>query len=98
VLVRLREDLTAALAAGHVALPSTDLAARIVSAISFQAARDLGLAQIDASTVPHIVGAILRAIGCTPDDAAARTAEAARNADTFAHQLAAAGEADLPGG
>jgi AcrR family transcriptional regulator len=98
VLVRLREDLTAALAAGHVALPSTDLAARIVSAISFQAARDLGLAQIDASTVPHVVGAILRAIGCTPDDAAARTAEAARNADTFAHQLAAAGEADLPGG
>jgi hypothetical protein len=44
------------------------------------------------------VGAILRAIGCTPDDAAARTAEAARNADNFAHDLAAAGEADLAGG
>jgi hypothetical protein len=44
------------------------------------------------------VGAILRAIGCTPDDAAARTAEAARNAVKFARQLAAAGEADLPGG
>jgi hypothetical protein len=98
VLVRLREDLAAALAAGRLALPSTDLAARIDSAISFQAARDLGLAQIDASTVPHFVGAILRAIGCRPDDAAARTAEAARNADNFAHQLAAAGEADLPGG
>jgi AcrR family transcriptional regulator len=98
VLVRMQEDLAAALAAGWLALPSTDLAARIVSAISFQAAQDLGLAQIDASTVPHIVGAILRAIGCTPDDAAARAAEAARNADKFAHQLAAAGEADLPRG
>jgi AcrR family transcriptional regulator len=98
VVVRMQEDLAAALAAGCLALPSTDLAARIVSAISFQAAQDLGLARIDARMVPHIVSAILRAIGCTPDDAAARTAEAARNADKFAHQLAAAGEADLPRG
>src|SRR5271168_1721639 len=98
VHVRMREDLAAALAAGCLALPSSDLAARIVSAIFLQAVRDLGLGWIDARTVPHIVGAVLRAIGCTPDDAAARTAEAARNADKFAHQLAAAGEADLPGG
>ena len=98
VLMRMQEDLAAALAAGWLALPSADLAARIVSAISFQAAQDLGLGRIDARMVPHIVSAILRAIGCTPDDAAARTAEAARNADNFAHQLAAAGEADLPGG
>jgi hypothetical protein len=94
----MREDLAAALATGCLALPSTDLAARIVSAICFQAAQDLGNRRIGTGTVPHIVGAILRAIGCTPDDAAARTAEAARNADNFAHQLAAAGEADLPGG
>jgi AcrR family transcriptional regulator len=98
VLVRMREDLAAALATGCLALPSTDLAARIVSAICFQAAQDLGNRRIGTGTVPHIVGAILRAIGCTPDDAAARTAEAARNADNFAHQLMAAGEADLPGG
>lgn len=95
---RMREDLAAALAAGCLALPSSDLAARIVSAIFLQAARDLGLGWIDARTVPHIVGAILRAIGCTPDDAAARTAEAARNADKFAHQFTAGGEAELSAG
>jgi AcrR family transcriptional regulator len=98
VHVRMREDLAAALAAGCLALPSTDLAARIVSAICVQAAQDLGHGRIDAGMVPHIVSAILRAIGCTPDDAAARTAEAARNADKFAHQLAAAGEANVPEG
>jgi len=98
VLVRMREDLAATLAAGCLALPSSDLAARIVSAIFLQAARDLGNGQIGPITVPHIVGAILRAIGCTPADSAARTAEAARNADNFAHQLAATGEPDLPGG
>jgi AcrR family transcriptional regulator len=98
VHARMREDLAAALAAGCLALPSSDLAARIVSAIFLQAARDLGLGWIDARTVPQIVGAILRAIGCTPDGAAARTAEAARNSDKFAHQLAAASEADLPRG
>ena len=98
VLVRMQEDLAAPLAAGRLALPSSELAARIVSAIFLQAARDLGNRRIGAGTVPHIVGAVLRAIGCTPDDAAARTAEAVRSADKFAHQLAAAGEADLPGG
>jgi AcrR family transcriptional regulator len=97
-LVRMREDLAAALAAGCLALPSADLAARIVWAICVQAAQDLGSRRIGTGTVPHIVGAVLRAIGCTPDDAAAHTAEAARNADKFAHQLAAAGEAHLPGG
>jgi hypothetical protein len=94
----MREDLAAALAAGCLALPSADLAARIVWAIASQAAQDFGLGRIDARMVPHIVGAMLRAIGCTPDDTAARTAEAARNADKFAHQRAGAGEADLAGG
>jgi AcrR family transcriptional regulator len=97
MLVRMREDLAPAAAADCLALPSTDLAARIVWAICSQAAQDFGLGRIDARMVPHIVGAVLRAIGCTPDDAAARTAEAARNTDKFVHQLAAAGEVDLPG-
>jgi AcrR family transcriptional regulator len=96
VLALIREDLAAAAAAGCLALPSIDLAARIVWAICFQAAQDLGTGRIDARMVSPIVGAILRAIGCTPDDAAAGTAEAGRNADNFAHQLAAAGETDLP--
>ncbi|HME40556.1 MAG TPA: TetR/AcrR family transcriptional regulator [Steroidobacteraceae bacterium] len=98
VFVRMREDLGAAQAAGCLALPSSDLAARIVSAIFLQAAQDLGLGRIDARAVPDIVRAVLRAIGCAPDDAAERAAEAVRNADNFAQQLAAAGEAYLPGG
>jgi AcrR family transcriptional regulator len=98
VLVRLREDLAAAQAAGCLALPSSGLAARIVSAIVLQAARDLGLGRIDAKAVPDIVRAVLRAIGCAPDDAATHTAEAVRNADEFAQQQAAAGGTDLAGG
>lgn len=97
VLVRMRQDLAAAKVAGCLALPSIGLAARIVSAIFLQAARDLGDRLIGAKTVPHIVGAILRAVGCTPGDAAARAAEAVRNADNFALELAVAGEADLAG-
>jgi hypothetical protein len=50
------------------------------------------------STVPQIVDAILRAVGRVPDDAVARTAEAACNANNFARQLAAGYEADLPAG
>lgn len=89
VLVRMREDLAATRTAGRLALPSTDLASRIVSAMFLQAARELGFGRVDAGAVPHIVAAILRAIGCAPDEAAAQAAEAARNADNFAPQLAA---------
>ena len=98
VLVRMREDLGAAQAAGRLVLPSTGLAARIGAAIVLQAARDLSLGRIDAGTVPDIVRAILRAIGCAPEAAAKHTAEAVRNADNFAQQRAAAGDADFPGG
>ena len=98
VHVRLREDLAAAQAAGRLALPSNDLAARIVSAIAMQAARDLGLGRIDKTTVPDIVRTILRAIGCPPADAAARAGQAARNADKFARQTAAASAADTAAG
>ena len=89
VHVRLREDLAAAQAAGRLALPSSDLAARIVHSISVQAAEDLGLGRIDANAIPEIVRTILRAIGCGPADAAARADRAARNADNFAQQRAA---------
>jgi AcrR family transcriptional regulator len=89
VRVRLREDLAAAQEAERLALPSSDLASRIVFAIAVQAAEDLGLSRIDASTIPDIVRTILRAIGCAPADAAARAAQAARNADKFARQIAA---------
>jgi AcrR family transcriptional regulator len=91
VHVRLREDLAAAQAAGRLTLPSNDLAARIVSAIFVQAARDLGLGRIDAKAIPDIVRATLRTIGCAPADAATRTDQAWRNADKFAQQLAASG-------
>ena len=98
VYARLREDLATAQKAGRLALSSTNLAARLVTAMGLQAAEDLGRNRIDARAIPDIVRAILRALGCAQDDAAARSAEAAHNADNFANQLAAAGEADLPGG
>ena len=94
VQARLCEDLAAAQAAGRLVLPSNDLAARIVLAIVVQAAKDLGLGRIDASAVPDVVRAILRAIGCAPADAATRTAQAARRADNFAQQIAAPRGAD----
>jgi len=89
VHVRLREDLAAAQAAGRLALPSSDLAARIVTAISVQAAEDLGLGRINVNTIPDIVRTILRAIGCAPADAASRAEQAARNANKFAQEFAA---------
>ena len=98
VYARLREDLATAQKAGRLALSSTKLAARLVTAMGLQAAEDLGHGRIDARAIPDVVRAILRGLGCTPDDAAARSDEAARDADNFAHQLAAADEADLPGG
>jgi AcrR family transcriptional regulator len=90
VHARLREDLAAARQAGRLALPSSDLAARIVFAIAVQAAEDLGLGRIGAGAIPDIVRTILRAIGCTPADAGVRTNQAAHNADKFARQIAPA--------
>ena len=91
---RLRADLAATQAAGRLGLPSTDLAARIVSAILVQATTDLGQGRADEGAVPDIVRAILRAMGCAPAEATTRTAQAARNADTFAQQIAAPRGAD----
>ncbi|OMQ42917.1 hypothetical protein BKP54_20500 [Ensifer sp. 1H6] len=45
-----------------------------------------GDGRIDAAAVPDIVRAVLRAMGCTPDDAARRADEAAHNSDVFAQQ------------
>jgi AcrR family transcriptional regulator len=84
VYARLREDLATARKAGRLALSSISLAARLVTALGLQAAEDLGRDRIDAGAIPDIVRAMLRALGCTPDDAAARSAEAERNADKFA--------------
>ena len=88
---RLRQDLADARSAGLLAIGSVGLAARIVVALVEQAARDFGAGRIDATAVPDIVRAVLRAVGCAPDDAAERADEAARNADRFAQQTAADG-------
>jgi AcrR family transcriptional regulator len=98
VYARLREDLATARKAGRLALSSINLAARLITAVGLQAAEDLGRGRIDACAIPDIVRAILRALGCAPDDAAARSAEAAHNADNFAQQSAAADGKDLSGG
>jgi hypothetical protein len=88
---RLRQDLADAQSAGLLAVGSVGLAARIVVALVEQAARDFGAGRIDATAVPDIVRAILRAVGCAPDGAAERAEEAARNADRFAQRTAADG-------
>jgi AcrR family transcriptional regulator len=75
----LRKDLADAEAAGVLALP-VELAARIVTAISRQAAQDLAENRIDESALPDIVRAIVRAIGCTPREAARHAEAAARHA------------------
>ncbi|HKM65323.1 MAG TPA: TetR family transcriptional regulator [Acidisphaera sp.] len=89
VRVRLREDLAAAQDAGRLALPSTDLAARIVSTLVVLAATDIGAGRTDATAIPDIVRTILRAVGSAPADAAARADQAARNAGKFARHIAA---------
>ena len=72
----LREDLADAQAADLLAVGSVEIAARIVTALSQQAALDLAEHRIDDGALPDIVRAILRALGCTPREAK-RHAEAA---------------------
>ena len=78
----LRQDLADAEAAGLLGVAPVALAARLVTAMSRQAAQDLAEAKIDKASIPEIVRAILRAIGCTPR-------EAARHADVAARYAAA---------
>lgn len=86
---RLRQDLADARSAGLLATESVSLAARMVVALVEQSARDFGAGRIDATAVPEIVRAILRTVGCTPDDAVERAEKAARNADKFPQHAAA---------
>jgi AcrR family transcriptional regulator len=78
----LRQDLADAEAAGLLGVAPVELAARLVTAMSRQAAQDLAEAKIDKASIPEIVRAILRAVGCTPR-------EAARHADVAARYAAA---------
>ena len=91
VQARLRQDLADAQSAGLLAMSSIHLAASSVVALFEQTARDFGAGRIDATAVPDVVRAILRALGCAPDDAAERADEAARNADRFTKEIAADG-------
>jgi len=81
----LREDLRAARAAGLLAIDSIDVAALVVAGLCEQAAREIRQRRV----VPDIVRAILRAIGCTPPDAAMHAEEAAHYAKAFSQQAAA---------
>ena len=74
----LRQDLADAHAAGLLALSPVELAQRLVTAISRQAAQDLAESRIDERALPDIVRAILRAVGCTPSEAARHAEAAAR--------------------
>ncbi|MEK1860211.1 MAG: TetR/AcrR family transcriptional regulator [Rhizobium leguminosarum] len=90
VQARLRGDLADAQAAGLLAVGSVDLAVRIVVALVEQASSLFSTSRIDATSIPDIVRAVLRAMGCPPGDAANRTDEAALNADAFAQRTTAA--------
>ena len=70
VQARLRGDLAAAQSAGLLAIRSVDLAARIVVAFVEQAAWLFGASRIDATAVPDIMRAVLRAMGCAYDSPA----------------------------
>ncbi|MCV9963219.1 TetR/AcrR family transcriptional regulator [Pararhizobium sp. BT-229] len=95
VQARLRGDLADAQSAGLLKVASVDLAARIVVALIEQASWLFSVGRIDATAVPDIVRAVLRAMGCAPDDAAERTEAAARNADAFAQQISTRSASDL---
>jgi len=79
----LREDLADAHAVGLVAVARIEVAARVVTAISRQAAQDLAEGRIDDAAIPDIVRATLRAIGCTPREAMRHAEAAERHARTI---------------
>lgn len=83
---RLRGDLSEAQLAGDLSLNSLDLAVRIVVAMVQQAAMLSGDGKLDADAIPELLRAILRALGCTPENAAERTRIATANADHFVQQ------------
>lgn len=85
----LRQDLADAHAAGLLAVSRVEIAARIVTALCRQAAQDLAEGRIDNTTLPEIVRAILRAVGCTPREAAVRAEQAQRHAEAFSRSVAA---------
>jgi AcrR family transcriptional regulator len=88
VQAHLREDLAEAEAMGLLGVASVDLATGIVVNMAELAARLFGNGSVDASSVPEIVRAALRAVGCTPGEANARAEAAARHADALVPSLA----------
>jgi AcrR family transcriptional regulator len=76
----LHEDLADAKTAGLLAVGSVELAARMATALSQQAASDLADHKIDEGAIPDVVRAILRALGCTPREAQRHAATAERHA------------------
>lgn len=76
----LRQDLRAARAEDLLEMNSIDVAALVVAGLVEQSVREIGNGRVDRKAVPDLVRAILRAIGCTPPDAAMYAEEAARHA------------------
>ncbi|MGZ2488153.1 hypothetical protein ACVITL_006738 [Rhizobium pisi] len=83
-------DLADARSAGLLSVGSVKLAVGIVVALVEQALSLFSTSRIDATAIPDIVRAVLRAMGCPSGDAAKRTDEAALNADAFAQRTSAA--------
>ncbi len=91
----LHEDLTEAQAAGLLAVGSVELAARVVTALSQQAALDFADGRIDESAVPDIVRAILRAIGCAPREAARHASAGERHAQAHSRSTTVVNRAPI---
>jgi len=73
---RLRNDLSQSREVGLLQIGSPCLAAHIVVAMVAQAAQLLGAGALDEVGIRDLVRAILRALGCPPEDAVSRAAEA----------------------
>jgi AcrR family transcriptional regulator len=84
----LRQDLRAARAEDLLEMSSIDVAALVVAGLFQQAVREIGNGRVDKKAVPDLVRAILRAVGCTPPDAAMYAEEAARHAKAFPQRTA----------
>jgi AcrR family transcriptional regulator len=84
----LRQDLRAVRAKDLLEMSSIDLAVLVVAGLCEQAIREIGNGRVDKKAMPDLVRAILRAIGCTPPDAAMYAEEAARHAKALPQRTA----------
>lgn len=80
---RLRNDIVQVRDAGVLQIGSPCLAAHVVVAIVAQAAQLIGAGELEATGIGDLVRAILRSLGCAPQDAARRVETALGHAEAI---------------